>query len=263
MTMLESFFSPTKSETLGLKGLACLGVFFCHCFSFFNQVFGFFFVSLFFFLSGCGYRLSGRPSVYRLGYRLLPLLLLFLVVSSASLLFGSFSYIPSMWFMMPYCLISLDLCFFDSRIVFLLVCLVCGFFELDSFSWGSWIFFFVGFWFGRFSFVQSFFWFGLSSLISFWVCPEVLFCWLLASLFLALVLGLRKKFLCLEKLGLVSGAFYAVHCLPLSLVGLNSWLGFPSLGAVWVVPCLLFSLGFSIFWDRVFGVKNRSRCRIV
>lgn len=225
MSVFKNFFELTKQDSLALKGFACVGVVFSHIDERFLD-FGFLFVALFFFLSGCGFRLRESPITFRYVFeKVYPIVLAFALVSLPSFFFGGFSWIPSAWFMCPYSLILFGLCFLDSRIVFVLVGAFCLWGGSVHYAWGaSWIFFFVGFWFGRFRFFSRFLLFALASLSAVFVNPWVLFSWCFALFFVFAVIACKRCFKSFFFIGRVSIPVWVIHCLPLSLLGLNPWL---------------------------------------
>ena len=225
MTALKGFFDFSRNESLSLKGFACLGVVLCHVFPSVNTNCGFLFVSLFFFLSGNGFRLRGSPLSFPYAFqKVFPLLFGFAVVSLPSFFFGGFSWIPPAWFMLPYALIVFGLCFLPSSVVFFLVGLFCLWGSSSAFTWGaSWIFFFFGFWIGNFSFDRFLLFFGIVFL-SFVFNPVLPFFWLLAFFFICFSVFFRRLFKPFFSVGRFSPLIYVVHCLPLALCGINPWL---------------------------------------
>lgn len=225
MREFKAFFDLSRDESIALKGFACVGVVLCHVFPFVNTNCGFLFVSLFFFLSGNGFRLRASPLSFPYAFsKVFPLLFGFAVVSLPSFFFGGFSWIPSAWFMLPYTLIIFGLCFFPSSFVFLLVGLFCLWGSLSAFTWGaSWIFFFFGLWIGNFSFDRLFLLFFIVFL-AFLFNPFLLFCWLLAFVFLFLLIAFRRLFKPFLSVGRFSAVIYVVHCFPLAFFGINPWL---------------------------------------
>lgn len=223
--MCSRFFDLSLRDSVCLKGFACLGVVLCHVFPSVNS-YGFLFVSLFFFLSGNGFRLRGSPITFQYAFKkIVPIGVAFFVVSLPSLFFGGFSWIPPSWFMVPYSMIVFGLCFLPSPFVFALVGSFCLFMSVDCFAWGiSWFFFFFGFWFGRIRFFSRFLLFlGFFAMVLF-VQPVILPCSLLTFCFLFIVIACKRLFKPFFSLGRVSLPVYVLHCLPLGLFGLNHWL---------------------------------------
>lgn len=225
MNVFRNFFELTKNDALALKGFACVGVVFSHIDERFSD-FGFLFVALFFFLSGCGFRLRSSPITFRYAFeKVYPIIFAFALVSLPSFFFGGFSWIPPAWFMCPYSLILFGLCVFDSRIVFLLVGALCLWGGSAHYAWGaSWIFFFVGFWFGRFRFLSWILPFVLASLFAFWANAYILVCWVFASVFIFAIIACKRIFKPFFLIGRFSIPIWVIHCLPLALLGLNPWL---------------------------------------
>ncbi len=259
----------TYRQSVCLRGLAALGVFFCHAFPYVN-LFGFLFVAVFFYLSGYGFRVTGRAENRRLPLiyvfrKVYPLFALFVLFSLPSVYFlGRFELLPSSWFLFPYALILFGLCFLRSEFVFLLVGAFCLFFSLDAdffcYPWASsWFMFFVGYW----GFKKSLFPVFVAWCCCFYFNPFTLFTFPMAFAFVGLLFLLRARLGAFYEFGLVSMPFYVVHYLPLSVFGVNDFFGLPDYShGFFLVVSLMISVFFAVGWFWAQGNLLYSRCSV-
>ena len=210
--------------------LMALGVFFCHLFEQFNSLFGYFFVSVFFFFSGYG--MEKTFSRLRSLKRLVPYLVTF---SFAAVLYyfvyGDW-FFPGAWFFVSYFSLMVVYRFFAARyFVFVFAFLLFElFFVYLQFSCSYWISpfgFLMGFCVARtrsfFSWIECFVLFSIGLLIFY--THEILFLLFWVPLFIRLSLYLSSFFFFLCPFSLISYPFFVFHTFVLGFFGATWTLG--------------------------------------
>ena len=108
--------------------LMAFGVFFCHLFEHFNSMFGYFFVSVFFFISGYGMEITS--SRLRALTRLIPYLVVFSFASCLYWLVYGDWFFPGAWFFVSYFSLMVVYRFFGTRYFYFVFCFFAFYFVL-------------------------------------------------------------------------------------------------------------------------------------
>lgn len=214
MSFVEDLTS--RRSTDGMKVFGAVGVFFCHCFPQVN-VYGWLFVSLFFFASGVGY---ARKRSFSLAH-LLPLYGLWAAyIVFYSLVNGDLRlFLPHCWYLVIYGLEVLLVRFLRKwEWVFLVNCVVAYFmFSSGEFTY-PWYASFMAFPFGMYL-VQGCRDWAFRLLFLFTLLNPL---WLLSYLSVCLF-GFIARLFDLSALAPYTKHFYFVHYLFCCLFGMNAW----------------------------------------
>lgn len=207
-----------------------LGVFFCHLFEHFNSLFGYFFVSVFFFLSGYGMEITS--SRLRSLKRLVPYLVTFFIAAGLYYFVYGDWFFPGAWFFVSYFSLMVVYRFFATRyFVFVFAFsafeLFFVFLDLPCSYWISPFGFLMGFCVACthrfFSWFECLAFFFIGFLIFYTHDLFFLICWV--PLFIRLSLLFSSFFFFVAPLSVISYPFFVFHTFVLGLFGATWTLG--------------------------------------
>lgn len=207
-----------------------LAVFFCHLFEHFNSLFGYFFVSVFFFLSGYGMTVTN--SRLRSLNRLVPYLVTFSFAAALYYFVYGDWFFPGAWFFVSYFSLMVVYRFFATRyflfvIAFVVFELFFVYLDLPCSYWLSPFGFLLGFCVARthrfFLWLECLVMFSIGLLIFYTHELFFLLCWI--PLFIRLSLLVSSFFFFVAPLSVLSYPFFVFHSFFLGLFSVTWTLG--------------------------------------